>query len=212
MAKITGCMTGWKGKAGNLVFSMWKGIQCVKTRVIPHNPKTASQIKTRTVFSSIVRVLRPEAIKFIRPFWNPFVGDKSSGWANCIKENMLILDYPFNLNNFIFSKGILEPLHNLAATYNPLNGLLSISWITTSLLNGLGSDHISIILVLEDDEEVQFDEIDTSERDDEGFNVTIPLGLTASNLHLYVLTSKEIPNLTELTLVSNSQHIIPVGV
>lgn len=209
MAKITGALTGWKGKVGNLVFCMWKGIQVVKSRTIPVDKRSPNQLECRTVFSSVVKILRYEAIKFIRPFWNPFVTEHQSGWGNCISKNMLEQNNVFDISKLIFSSGLLEPLLNLSATYNSVTGHLIITWITSSFSNGLGSDHVSFICVLEDDEEVQFDEIDAAERDDESIDSTLPANLVASNIHIFLLTSKENPATTLLSLVSNSQHVVP---
>ena len=56
MAKVTGVFTGYKGKVGNLVYAMWKGIQVAKTRSTPYNPQSPDQTVKRTVFALLVAI------------------------------------------------------------------------------------------------------------------------------------------------------------
>ena len=44
MAKVFGVFTSMKGKLGNAVFQTWKGIQVLRTRVIPHNPQSSLKL------------------------------------------------------------------------------------------------------------------------------------------------------------------------
>lgn len=43
------------GRTGNFVFYKWKGIQCMRIYVIPHNPDTEKQRAVRHTFGDAVR-------------------------------------------------------------------------------------------------------------------------------------------------------------
>lgn len=57
MAKVTGPLLSMDASgtvAGTAVFSKWKGRNYVRTRVIPHNPKSAAQTGVRTTHAGLV--------------------------------------------------------------------------------------------------------------------------------------------------------------
>lgn len=208
-AKVTGCMTGWKGKVGNIVFSMWKGIQVAKTRTIPTNPQSEKQTENRHLIRDIVEVLRPVSHSVIYPFWNPFVRPGGSCWANSIKENMNLQTYPFDLSKIIYSKGLLEKLQNLEATYDSATGNVIANFDDVCYSNGNPNDVVGCVVVDGSTKEVIFCANNLNMRSDNGFAFTLPPGLTIGDINIFVQTSDLVPEADDLLLVSTSQHIIP---
>jgi len=208
-AKVTGMLTGIKGKVGTSVFTMWKGVQVLKTRTIPSNPQSEDQTKFRTCFSQIVAMLKPLAINTIRPLWNPFTTVRQSGWGNVLKANLDVMNGTFDESKLILSKGSLEGVENLAATYDTVTGNVVITWNDNNYTNGLSSDLVTYTLI--DDENVQFDQIvdpDTDEeKGEETDTVIAPSGLTATDLYL-ILTCYRVDAVSgDITMVSDSQIV-----
>ena len=132
MAKITGVATGWKGKVGNYVFAMWKGIQVVKTRVIPHNPRTPAQTTNRDLFTLFIFMFKALVTPLVHKFWDPFVTQHQTGWGNLLGANQGaqsggVLDF----EDTVITKGSLPGEDILSATYDAATGAVLCTWDET---------------------------------------------------------------------------------
>jgi hypothetical protein len=213
MARITGVFTGWKGKVGNVVFSMWKGIQVAKTKVIPENPQTPGQITNRTLWALFVAMFRVILIDLAHKFWNPFEGSRNSGWAKLIGENMLeqagsVIDY----EKVIVSKGALPGEDILTATYDTATGIVVVTWEETCGGGGSTEDSSQLIAYNKDTNKWCFDKLFPS-RGDETSTVTFPAGLDVTDVIIFLFFFTEDPETGKVNAVSTSkaqESIAPV--
>lgn len=213
MAKITGALTGWKGKVGNLVFQMWKGVQVVKTRTIPENPQTPGQVTNRTLWQQFVAMFRSLIVILVHKFWNPFEGTKNSGWAKLIGANMLeqageVIDY----EKVIISKGALPNELIVTATYDDATGIVVCTWSAVCGGGGSCEDFAQLAVYNKDLNRWCFDELEVT-RADETATVTMSDGYVVSNLIVFLFFFT-IDSETEIvTSVSNSdakESVAPV--
>ena len=141
MAKITGVYTGYKGKVGNLVYSMWKGIQVAKTRSIPKNPRSSAQTIQRTIFSTLLSIMKAINVDIIKVFWEPFVGSSITGWAQFSKKNLLAqTTSSFVYSTMVLALGSLYRTLVATSTYNTANGECTITWSSTPENNQEATD------------------------------------------------------------------------
>ena len=80
MARLTGALFSLAASgtiADTLTFAKWKGIQYVRTRVIPANPKTAPQIEVRAVF------------KFLSDLWKRMPALAREPWEFAVRGRPL---------------------------------------------------------------------------------------------------------------------------
>lgn len=205
MARITGVFTGWKGKVGNVVFSMWKGIQVAKTKVIPENPQTPGQITNRTLWAQFVAMFRGILIDLAHKFWNPFEGSRNSGWAKLIGANMLeqagtVIDY----EKVIVSQGALPGEDILTATYDTATGIVVCTWEETCGGGGSPTDLAQLIAYNKDTNKWCFDKT-SPEREAETATVTFPSGLDITDVFVYLFFYTEDPETGNVNAVSGSK-------
>lgn len=213
MAKITGALTGWKGKVGNIVFQMWKGVQVVKTRVIPENPQSPGQITNRTLWQQFVAMFRGLIVILVHRYWNPFEGSKNSGWAKLIGVNMLeqagtVIDY----EKVIISQGALPDEAILTATYDDATGIVVCTWEALCGAGGSPNDFAQLAVYNKDLNRWCFDSLEVL-RADESATVTMSDGLTISNLFVFLFFFTEDAVTEIVTSVSNSdvkESVAPV--
>lgn len=210
MASIVGAFTGWSGKVGNVVFTMWRGIQCVKTRTIPFNPQSAGQTANRTCMKNIQQRFKILAVNWIRPLWNPFRSDKQTGWGNFLKKNKLSMTNLFDISLASFSDGVLELVPDFSASYNSVTGLVSYLWNSAVFLNGSSSDFVHVLVYDSEKDAIVFYHLDTVTRALSGTSFNIGTGYTADKLSCFIcLTDTASTNLS-ISLCSNSQVCIAV--
>lgn len=181
----SGILGGGRNKVGPVVMSKWKGIDYIKSYAVPANPNTSAQQAVRSKFAQLVLNARQLLSSVLKPFWDPFYSDKS-GFNAFISENYSKLDTNnrFQLTSVI-SKGTLEGAPIDAAAYNPTTGALSIDWNGTTSGNGLSSD--SVFGVVYDKGGKNFVAASyLDERSAVNSVITIPTGLTSTNLILYL--------------------------
>jgi len=207
MGKITGVGTGWKGKVGNYVYQMWKGVQVVKTRVIPTNPNSAGQQAARGLLGDIVGVFKAIAATWIRYFWNPFTEGRQSGWGNFMGANLLAMSSGFDIENCVGSIGSLDGVSDLAGTYDTATGEIDLTWSLTYIVSGSVEDFCNFFIFDSDSREIVGMAFASVTREDEGADITLADGLTATNLYAVVVFSDVDPTSAEVGAVSDSQVI-----
>lgn len=204
MAKITGALTGWKGKVGNIVFQMWKGVQVVKTRVIPENPQSPGQQTNRTLWQQFVAMFKIILVPLVHKFWNPFEGSKNSGWAKLIGANMLEqagteIDY----EKVIISQGALPDEAIIDATYDDATGIVVCTWESLCGAGGSAEDFAQLCVYNKDLNRWCFDELEVT-RADETATVTMSDGYVVSNLFIFLFFFTVDSETGIVTSVSNS--------
>ena len=168
MAKVTGVFTGIKGKVGNVVFSMWKGVQVMKTYVIPENPRSEGQTKNRTVFASFINLFKPIYATVLFRFWKPFAVGAQTGWGNLISANQSLQSGGvFALANVLFSKGSI-PLQEVdTADYVSETGVVTVTWTENEAVGCDALDHAVLLIYDETTEQLYGLTNDTSREAEE---------------------------------------------
>ena len=145
-----GIMGPYKGKVGGVVGKNWKAINYISGYARPSNPNTADQQVQRSRMRSAVELGRAILGTIIQPYWDPFYNE-SSGWAEFIGNNIMVLDgapdYNPNVNN-IFAKGGITPSPITDASN--ATAVCTIEFATTLSGNQLSTD-VPVGLVLKAD-------------------------------------------------------------
>lgn len=186
-AKVTGVFTGMKGKLGSTVLQGWKGIQVLRTHVIPANPRTGRQTTNRTLFTNLIEMFKPVVSQFVHVFWNPFVSAKETGWANLIGLNQGLqqgtaIDYTL----VQISKGSL-PLDAISGCLlDPVTDVLHVDWVN-SFSAGSSNTDFSLIAAFNTVKKKWYFSDGVHARDQEATSVQLPVGSTAADFVAYLL-------------------------
>jgi len=207
MAKITGVFTGMKGKVGNFVYSMWKGVQVGKTRAIPHNPRSDKQVLQRSKFSTLIEIAKAINVALIRVFWDPFSGSKSTGWSSFLKKNLISqVTTSFVYSTMVLALGSLYRTIILTSTYNTADGECVVTWSVTPENNQLATDESHLFWIDEDTGQFWYDLNSKVARSVGTVTVTGVKLLTATNVHSYLWFGQAMD--TDDPVVSDSQYLI----
>lgn len=171
-----------RGKVGNVVGANWKGIDYIRGYNIPANPNSTDQQTQRTKFLAVQNLVRQVLGNLVANYWNPFA-TKRSGYNNLTSEFLMTVDASNKLQvSTLVSKGTLETLGQLTATYNTSNGVVDLSWTNISPTgNGLGSDVVRAVIYDKVNQLLYYRTV-TEVRSVGGDTVTIASGLTATNV------------------------------
>jgi hypothetical protein len=182
---LQGILGGFSGKVGPVVGASWKGIQYMRSYVIPANPNSAGQQTQRTSFAVMVALARDVLSTLINTYWDPFVSGMS-GFNRFIQVNIGTLDVSDKLT--ITSKmalGTLEGVPSITGTYNTGTGETIITWDQTVYGNGALTDSVGVVTYDQaNDDLTVFTPVTT--RDDETISVTARTGLTATAVFAYL--------------------------
>ena len=90
MVKTTGPFLSLDARgtlADTLTGSFWRGVNYIRTRVVPHNPKTAKQVGVRTVLTDGVSKWRFGSVTQLnKNFWNTYAkGLSESGFNRYVR-------------------------------------------------------------------------------------------------------------------------------
>jgi len=106
MARLTGALFSLAASgtiADTLTFAKWKGIQYVRTRVIPANPNTADQQDVRGIFSTLCEMWKRMGT-YARAPWISFVAGKPLTARNKhIGESVGVLQAQADMDNLVMS-------------------------------------------------------------------------------------------------------------
>jgi len=212
MGVVHGVLGQITGKVGGFVFSVLKGQQIIKEKVIPANPQTAKQTEVRTIFRKLIYQFKQVAQTWVQLFWNPFAIGRKTGWGNILKENLLLQDSVYDPSLLVVSKGSLEGISALAATYDTLTGTVVVTWDDTVYSNGTPGDLVAFLATLEDEEDVQFDTIGADDRSRITASLVLPLGFSATNVRIHIAAYRK-NSITEVVeIISNSQSVLCTAV
>lgn len=106
MARLTGALFSLAASgtiADTLTFAKWKGIQYVRTRVVPANPNTVAQQEVRGCFSTLNNLWKRMGVQARLPFQNAIRGLALTPRNQHIKENVAALIDDANLDDLVMS-------------------------------------------------------------------------------------------------------------
>jgi len=106
MARLTGALFSLAASgtiADTLTFASWKGIQYVRTRVIPANPRSVAQQDVRGIFSTLNEMWKRMPVGARRPFQYAARGQAFTDRNKHIGENVAVLQGEADLDNLVMS-------------------------------------------------------------------------------------------------------------
>lgn len=108
MAKVTAPLLsmGARGQIGkSAVFAKWRGVAYARQHVTPANPQSADQTTIRSTFALLREMWKRAPAELIAP-WNAFAtGKPVLGLNKFVGENVRVLKYEADMDNFIGSPG-----------------------------------------------------------------------------------------------------------
>ena len=208
MAKVTGVFTSMKGKVGGAVMQTWKGVQVMRTHVIPANPQSAGQTTNRTAFTGLVEMFKPILASLVHRFWNPFVTSHQTGWANLIGVNQAIaaggvLDH----STCVVARGSLPDEIPLTATYDTATGAVVATWADSGAEGSLPGDFAMLIAYDTDTGKWGFSD-GAALRSEETETCALPIGLTPANVFAYIFFFTGVYATPGVESVSNSNALV----
>lgn len=125
-----GILGGFSGKIGNVVGGSWKGINYIRVKTTPSNPKTEKQVAQRTKFTTALGFLQPMTA-FLRTGYKLFTAKQTAFNAamSQVLTNAIIGEAPDVTIDYAkaqVSAGTLSPAVNGAFTYD--NGEITLTW------------------------------------------------------------------------------------
>lgn len=180
-----GLLGSVRKKVGPVVSATWKGINYLRSYVIPANPNTPNQQIQRSRMRSIVDIARQLLPSVLQPYWDPFAV-KMSGYNYFVSQNIMLLNSSYELTTAnLMAKGNLLGVANLQSTYSTSNGALNLNWDDNSNgTTGLSSDLLFFVTASKSGNVLSMG-LTSASRSDRSFNDTLPPGLTASSLITY---------------------------
>lgn len=144
MAKIpSGILGAVSGRIGNIVGSSWKGINYIRSYVIPGNPNTVAQQTERNEFALIVKIAKNVLGSVIQIFWDPFIKN-NSGWAHFIGINRKLLTALGNPETMHMAEGTLEP--DTITGANLVGTDVVVTWAGVPIGNGQLTDPAIVVI------------------------------------------------------------------
>lgn len=139
MAKVTApnLSMGSSGTVGKtLVNGSWRGVNYVRQYVMPANPKTAEQTKTRSVFAFLCAVYKTINAA-VQAAWVLYAKGQSFTDRNAwISQNLTALRTATDLKGMVFSPGAKGGIVAHQMTIVPGTGSLSVTLTSPSLPTG----------------------------------------------------------------------------
>lgn len=183
---LAGLIGQIRKKAGNFVFSNWKGINTARAYAKPANPNTPDQQAQRTKFKTVVKLASSLLPTVITSFWNPFASMMSgfNAFVKSVFENVSstgLIEAACKV-----TKGTLETLGTLTATYTTATGAYTTSWTADAVGNGLGSDNVDLLIIDKSNNQIVLYAEGVASREIGLFDGSIDPGKTATNLVFFV--------------------------
>lgn len=125
-----GILGGFSGKIGNVVGGNWKGINYIRVKSVPTNPKSDKQVAQRTKFSTALSFLQP-ITPFLRVGYKLFTAKQTAFNAamSQVLTNAITGESPdiaIDYTKAQVSAGTLTAATNGAFTYD--NGEITLTW------------------------------------------------------------------------------------
>ena len=200
-----------RGKVAGVVFQNWKGINTVREKVKPGNPKTPKQIfqRARVSYVGVFCGLLKDTV--IPKFWKQYENG-TTAFSECSRTNInaqpVFVDEgtpftPVPLDR-VTSKGNLEAApFDGDPTYDTASGNLNVGWYEETVGNGAASDKIYVQIV--DQNNLVALANDTAIRSDLSIGINIGSGRTASDIYIFITAYRELT-----TGIFNSTSVVKV--
>lgn len=201
MAKMrSGILGNLRGKVGGVVAGQWKDVNYLREYVKPANPNSAAQQTQRSKMTDTVAFAKTLVGPIFNVFTDKFI-KSMSGFNFFVKSNIAEFDGTPDYSLIKITEGKLSPLASLTCTYDTSNGETVLAWDENIGNNGHTDDPCSWLIYDESTGRWYFMDVPI-DRDAEADTQTFPSGLTATNLHCYILTSVVTNSI--VTIISNS--------
>lgn len=204
-----------RGKVGPLVCAIWKGINYAKEYVVPANPQSEKQVYQRDRMAFAQMLASFFLTSLVQIFWKQYE-EQSSAYNEFISYNILQQDdydtggptFSADYSKARITKGSLEPIASITSwTYDTATGAAVVAWDETVVGNGSLTDKV-VVLIWDKANKVGYIATDAT-RDDETDTLTLPTGLTATNLEGYLGVAKADGSLY-ITGISVHQQLVSV--
>lgn len=154
MAKLTGALFSLSASgtiADTITYGNWKGIQYARTRVIPANPQSTEQTKTREVFRFIQEYYKFAAAIAREPWIAATTGIPMTALNMALSKNVGVLRDELNLDNMVFSPGARGGIPPAAIVVTPGAGTLTVAVTAPTIPNGWSITAAQGVVLLDQD-------------------------------------------------------------
>ncbi len=204
MARLrAGILGNVRGKVAGVVGSQWKDKNYIREYIKPANPNTSAQQAQRTLMSNTVNFCK----SLVGPVFNAYTDifyKGMSGFNFFIKRNITFCDDPIVYANIKLTEGKLSPVIPSAAVYTTGSGDLTIAFDKNLGNNGSDTDKI-YVAALNIDTEVWYFPAAEVDRSTETISLTLPTGITATNIRTYIWPIKYSNTLVDI--IGNAAHL-----
>ena len=180
-----GILGGFSGKVGPVVGGKWKDIDYMRAYVIPSNPNTAGQQIVRAKMTALVAFGRKILTSVLQVYWDPFQSGMS-GFNAFISKNYAKLQTGNVLNeSAVLSVGTLESTTLVSGIYSTSTYVCTATWDKIISGNGLATDKVCMV-AYDKANNRWYVESGVETRNSANATITLPSGLTATNIYVYV--------------------------
>ncbi len=123
---FTPIISGARNKVGDAVFSIWKGIPYVRTRVIPHNPKSDDQMVVRNSLARCVPLWR-SLEEQIKDVLDTYANDYAMSGFNWFISKNRVLEEDYRANFISPPNRLIDAVTTLAAAAGAA-GEIDLTW------------------------------------------------------------------------------------
>lgn len=193
MAKLSaGILSKTIGKVAGVVCSSWRGINYIREKVTPANPKSAAQTIQRNKFSNIVAIAQQLLNIVIHTFWDVLqTGKKLTGYNRFCQTNLNNMTGEFDPEKLIFSVGGLESLASPGAEWDPVTKIVSVDWESTIVTNGELTDDV-FVFCYDKEKNFTFSQDSAVTRATEGVFVTIGYAADIADLRVVIFCNNDV--------------------
>lgn len=186
----SGILGGFSGKVGPVVGGNWKGIDFMRSYVIPANPNSVDQQAQRSKFSVAIDLARQVLGDLIQPYWDQYQTGKS-GFNAVVSEFLSTLDGTNKLTVATkLMKGTLVGVNSFTSTYATSDGAVDLVWTNNAGTgNALGTD-LAIIIAYDKVNSKLYAFATANPRSAANATVEMPSGLTATNVIIFLAFSQ----------------------
>jgi hypothetical protein len=158
-----------RGSVGGFTFQTWRGIQTVRQRVTPANPRTTDQQANRSRFATIAKVGSALLGVVCRPFWEG-VGSVQSGYNAFCRRQMAETGPTPESSEVVVTPGEMPALQNVAAAASASD--ISVTWDAPPTSHALSDAPVFAAWIADDLSEAYAVELAPTAQDGAG---TMPL-------------------------------------
>jgi len=142
-----------------VVYGKWKGIKYARRYVVPANPRTVEQMKTRNVFSFLNQVWADAPALFREP-WGAYASGRPLTDRNAfIQFNIPALREASDLSGFITSPGANGGFRLASLTATPGAASITAEAGVAALPSGWSVDQVVFVLLLDQDPHEDFSRV-----------------------------------------------------